>query len=574
MKMKKIFLFFLLFVSCYAFAQTSEADFVLLQKDFVLYPDGSSELHCRQVVKYNTHLSFNRLYGETFIVYNPRFQQLKINDSYTVQADGNKITTPPNAFNEVLPRFAADAPAHNHLREMVVTHTGLELGATAFLDYVLFSKSGYEPELDRCLALQEESPVKEYRVSVTVPDAKKFVYQLHGTKANPKIVKKNGTTRYEWTFRNVPASSREYYQPEDGRNIPHLIFSTWPSQQEALKWLSGQMNTGDIKEIQAVFGRIAVKEKDENDVNYRLTNSYKYLTDNIAYTPIPAEYAGYRFRDASQVVRQSCGTAGEKAALLLALAKDAGIDARPVAVYPSYIDGSVGSLHAISDIAVVVNVEEIVFLLSPVKYTGTCLSISRPNWRYVPMVGDQTEIIAKKCNNAVLFMDIVAEQQQVKTQGYSYMTTGICDFSSRENKPEKHVAGSLSLAGEDKFFSFTLPEVPGGANSWALLYLAPQRTTTLEIPYPVVESYSYTLKSLSGLEFINKEITVERKNLLGTVSIRIEMQAPNHYQVTRSLNLRKSIISPAEYTFFMELMNVWRERNFRMVMFSIIPPAI
>ena len=567
--MNKIFLFFLFFTYSYVFSQPSEADFLLLQKDFLLHPDGSSELHCRRVVKYNTHLSFNRLYGETFIVYNPLHQQLKFNESYTVQADGNKITTPSNAFNEVLPRFAADAPAHNHLREMVVTHTGLECGAIACLDYTLYTKSGYEPELDRCLALQEESPVKEYRVTVTVPDTKKLVFQLHGAKANPKIVKKDGATRYEWTFHNVPASSREYYQPEDGRNTPHLIFSTWTSQQAALQWLAGQMNTGDIREIQAVFGKIPVKEKDESDPNYRLTNAYKYLTDNIASTPIPAEYAGYRFCDASQVVKQTCGTTGEKASLLLALAKDAGVDARPVAVFPSYMDSSVGSLHAIADIAVAVNVEENDFLLSLVKYTETCLSISHPNWRYVPMTGNQTEIIAKKCNNAVLFMDIVAEHQQVKTQGYSYMTTGTCEISPHENEPEKYIAGSITVTGNDRYFNFTLPEVPGGANSWTLPYLTTQRTTTLEIPYPVVESYSYTLKTLSNLEFINKDITVERKNALGTVSIRIEMRAPDHYQVTRSLSLRKSIITTAEYAAFMELISVWRERNYRMIMFKI-----
>ena len=94
--MNKIYLFFLLITCSYAFAQPSEADFLLLQKDYVLHANGSSELHCRKVLKYNTHMSFNRLYGETFIVYNPRNQQLKINESYTVQADGNKITTPPN----------------------------------------------------------------------------------------------------------------------------------------------------------------------------------------------------------------------------------------------------------------------------------------------------------------------------------------------------------------------------------------------------------------------------------------------------------------------------------------------
>ena len=568
--MKKICLLLMLFGYGYVSGQSSEADFLLLQKDYVLRPDGSSEMHCRQVIKYNTHLSFNRLYGETFIVYNPQQQQLKINESYTIQAGGNKTVTPQNAFNEVLPRFAADAPAYNHLREMVVTHTGLELGATTYLDYTLNTKSGYMPELDRCLDLQEESPIKEYRITVTVPDSKKLTYLLHGVKQNPKITKKDGSTRYEWTFHNVPASSRELYQPEDRRNIPHLVFSTWASQQSALQWLAGQMKTGDIKEIQAVFGKIPVKEKDETDPNYRLTNAYRYLTSNIAYTPVPAEYAGYRFRDASQVVTQACGTAGEKAALLLAIAKNMGIAARPVAVYPSYMDGSVGSLHAIADIAVAVNTEENDFILSPVQYSGTSLSIARPNWRYVPMTGDNREIVAQKCNRMILYMDMVANPQQIRTSGYSYATVGDCTSAgdTQVEEPEKHTGGSLPVTGEDEYFGFTLPEVPGGANSWALPYLASKRTTLLEIPYPVVESYNYTIWAQADLELINKEAAVEKQNSLGTVSIRIEKRALNYYSVTRNLNLRKSIITPTEYGAFMELMSVWRNPNYRTVMFN------
>ena len=90
----------------------------------------------------------NGTYGESFIVYNPQYQELKINSSYTKQKDGTIIKTPDNAFVEVLPRNAADAPAYNHLKEMVVVHTGLELGATIYLDYTVTSKPGYLPEVD------------------------------------------------------------------------------------------------------------------------------------------------------------------------------------------------------------------------------------------------------------------------------------------------------------------------------------------------------------------------------------------------------------------------------------------
>lgn len=41
-----------------------------------------------------THAAMNGLYGESFIVYNPAYQELKIHESYTRQKDGKIVKTP------------------------------------------------------------------------------------------------------------------------------------------------------------------------------------------------------------------------------------------------------------------------------------------------------------------------------------------------------------------------------------------------------------------------------------------------------------------------------------------------
>ena len=125
-----------------------------------------------------THAAMNGLYGESFIVYNPAYQELKIHESYTRQKDGKIVKTPENAFVEVLPAAAADAPAYNGLKEMVVVHTGLELGATICLDYSVITRPGYLPGLDVYVPVEELSPVKEYICSVSVPEGKPLNYAL------------------------------------------------------------------------------------------------------------------------------------------------------------------------------------------------------------------------------------------------------------------------------------------------------------------------------------------------------------------------------------------------------------
>lgn len=147
----------------------SEAEFRKLSKTYTLRADGSQEVRVQKELTLFTHAAMNSLYGETFIVYNPDFQKLEIHESYTRQKDGNVIKTPANALVEVLPSAAANAPAYNRLKEMVVVHTGLELGATIVLDYSIVSKAGYLPELDVCCPVKELSPIKEYTFRLNVP---------------------------------------------------------------------------------------------------------------------------------------------------------------------------------------------------------------------------------------------------------------------------------------------------------------------------------------------------------------------------------------------------------------------
>lgn len=98
----------------------SEAEFGKLAKTYTLHKDGSQEMRVYKELTLFTHAAMNGLYGESFIVYNPAYQELKIHESYTRQKDGKIVKTPENAFVEVLPAAAADAPAYNGLKEMVV----------------------------------------------------------------------------------------------------------------------------------------------------------------------------------------------------------------------------------------------------------------------------------------------------------------------------------------------------------------------------------------------------------------------------------------------------------------------
>lgn len=131
-----------------------EAEFKKIKESWTLQADGTQVYRQSKVLTLYTHTAMNRTYGESFITYDPRYQTLQIHESYTRQKDGNIVKTPANALVEVLPSAAANAPAFNALREMVVVHTGLELGATIYLDYSITTKPGYLPGIQICRLLE------------------------------------------------------------------------------------------------------------------------------------------------------------------------------------------------------------------------------------------------------------------------------------------------------------------------------------------------------------------------------------------------------------------------------------
>ena len=557
-------------------AQSSEAEFILLQKDYVLHADGSSDLTCRQVVKYLTHYSFNSLYGETFIVYDPRYQSLEIKECYTIQADRTRIEAPFNAFNEVLPRFAADAPAHNHLREMVVTHTGLEIGATAYLEYTLHTKAGYHPEFDQVLALQESSPIKEYRVSVSLPEAKKLQYRNHGITLSPKISRRAGIQRYEWTFRSLSATSKDAYQPADGSNVPRLLLSTWASQEAALQWLAAQQSRESIA--------LPVSKP---------TEVYDYIINRIAYTPVPLAHTGYNFREPSQVFQTASGTAIEKAALMLAVAYNMGVPARLVAIYPTYMnDTSFGSLAAIESFAVAISIGQgNYFLTSMTDFQPVSLDQSRPGFLYVSVERPPQNFVAKLQNQATLSANIQLGSQsfsgKLSVNGAFYPLLSLMDSennalgllsgvraSAKDGVQADNEHFSLTLTAKTAarenqgYHSLLLPEVRGGANNWNMRNLTSQRPCWLEIPYPVNESYTYTVTAPQGAQFVNPPMQLQREYSIGKVSLLCEPQTDGSLKITRQLQIHKNWIAPADYAKFAELMKIWGTENCRTVVWK------
>ena len=306
MNMIKKYIFVILTICAIApvFAKSPEKDAVykLISESYTLNTDGSSEFRKRTELQIFTRMTFDE-FGETFITYNPDFQELIINEAYTIRKDGSKVVTPENAFNPMLPEGCTKCERLNGIRTMVVTHTALEYDAIIVLDYTIRSKNFFFQELLGKVDLQEVVPVEKYVVSVTAPDYKPAKFVLNGKLSYTKTENTDkGMKTTVMTFINLPEyPTDEYIFPGDYKAVtfytmdePHHIVGKIV-QQNALQKFSNQKITDFF------MGRFT-KEMTDMD---KVLSVRDYIHDNIQTNHLDASVLNYMFASPQQADQES-----------------------------------------------------------------------------------------------------------------------------------------------------------------------------------------------------------------------------------------------------------------------------
>ena len=592
---KYIFSLLFCFILCASAQAIPEAEFIKITKDYTFQPDGSYEIRYTKQLKINTHIAFNNLYGETFIVYNPNYQSIKINSSYTEQADGTIIKAPENAFNEVLPSNAADAPAYNHLRELVITHTGLEIGATIFLDYTLETKAGYLPngilpETDDLL--EEASPVKEYTINIQVPASLPLNYILTASQVKPKITEKGNMKQYSWQFKNIPAASYESKIPDSV--IPRLITSCYDSQLTALKALYGNYFTDQPDET--VKHKVKELTDGKKDDLEKILALQQFVAGQIAFCRIPFEQAGYTARTPKEVLNTAYGTDIEKNRLLASMLRTIGQKPEIVILFPAQLQNGIKGLNTISSFRIKVNNNGKPLFISALFYPTPSLELSG-HQKNIWMISD-AEILPLNIvenNNSVNYKaNIQLSPEKATTNGRFIIKGGmiatmdtastgkyIKNLCSQAGKLTTSQLNSADRRNADMSFSaekelstthdyllYELPHVNTGIKAWYLGILNSSRKKPFELSYPITENYSYTITLTPEMALKTKAANIDISKPFGKLHISI---TPNGSQITvnKEIQLHKTVLSPSEYQDFRNMYNIWNDKNYNTLLLQI-----
>jgi hypothetical protein len=580
-KLKYIFgLMLLIAASCSVqlTEEQKESDSVLLKQthEYTLNADGSMDYRYYHRRLYNSYLAFHRLYGESFVIYNPEYQTLEVAKSETTMADGKKVQSPSNAFNPVLPFQAADAPAYNHLREMVITHVGLEIGATVELDYTLKTKPGFAPLFSEKLLINESSPIVDMEVIVRVPKGETLnhfvVNQTSGIIFSKKT--QGNFDVYRWTAQNVNPLSNEGHQVEGFADYQTLIFSN-KNFGDAFETLKGTLTKEFLvdKSMESI-----VKSGSKG---WDLAESIRsYVANGMNTYRVHPKYMGYRFRSPLQVWQANGGNEAEKAILLAALLSEAGFKAEvAMGAYPHFINSEVGIPLAFDKYVVKVELEgETRFLKSTQDETAI-----PGNRTIISKSDDPTAINLEPTQKATLKMGMKANFELASNGSVSGTATLTCNQGEKEKPllggidanayksailPEgtDAIASSITLGkgfsaeGTGDYFTLTLPHFAQGIALAKIGELPTERITRFELPNAYDESYEFSIKLPKGYVAVGTTHNEYLENEFGSVTISKEM-AGSEIKLTRSIKLNQAVVPVNQYSNFRSLMALWADKN-------------
>ncbi|MCD7937689.1 MAG: DUF3857 domain-containing protein [Tannerellaceae bacterium] len=536
-----------------------EAEYRTLSKAYTLNPDGSQEYRYSMELTLFTHTAMNRTYGESFVVYNPQYQEVKIHHSYTRQVDGTIIETPENAFVEVLPRRAANAPGHNHLKELVIVHTGLELGATIYLDYSVLTKPGYLTELDIFEEIEQTSPVKEYTISISVPQSKSLHSHLAQVKAVPQTDTTEGKKTVKWVFRDLPAASQAPRVWTANGDVPFLAASTWRTEEEALASLFAQFNPSQDRLQFLTFAEALTEHvKDEEG---KISAVLEYVYDKLDLSPLSLQETGYRLRPLDEVTASAYATAAEKANMLYTLLSALEYAPTLWAAYQAEApDGALG-LSAVKELFVVVNG-------FPLSVTGKGVSPVCIYGDLYPARNVSIKGIKGKMNYPAFgYQEPATFQLRIsgkEVQSAARTVKKLTEVQFPEPFPDKiwsETAETLKMQElPSGYLLLTLPEGKADIRKQGFQSYNSTREKTLSLLYGAGEYNVYTVEIPDGMELlIQTNPFPSVKNKAGSYEYSLQQEGATA-TVTRKLTLDTTTITPDLYPDFRELMVAWDDQ--------------
>lgn len=333
----------------------------LWEQHWTLNSDGSTVYYEKQHVRINSERAYAP-FADRHITYHADTDELEILTARTRLPDGRYRELPPYARAQISPDGPAGKPAFAGLRQQVLVMPGIEAGCVLEVEYRITTRPGARHGLAGELRLDHRYPVRQRIFGVSTPPGTECTARLYGLPPDRLVealapsaatAKTHSTER--WQIIDLPASPEDPQAPPWQSRGVRYVFSTAGSVE---RWLRTELGVIQAAaEESPLISRLAAEwTRDLTDPAEKVRALQDRLAASFNFVAFDSSWRRGSPRRASVIAESNYGTSDEAAALLISLARAAGVPTRPGAVVPdeSWVEDTpqaafVGSYVAILD---------------------------------------------------------------------------------------------------------------------------------------------------------------------------------------------------------------------------------
>jgi len=592
--MRRIIIFLFL-LTIYLKAETINPDAVYerLTYEYILNNDGSIEFNYEHSLRYLTYFAINRLLGESFVVYNPDYQVLKITKSETIMSNGVLVKAPINAFNEVLPKNAANTAGYFNLREMVVTHTGLERNCVVNFGYKITTKAGFLPGLFGDIVIGGHHPIKYFEIVIKVPAGKKLNLFMANNGPMGNKSSEGEFDVYKWQLKNIPMIPVESNQPDFKEYLPTLYFSTLELSQitESL---------AHNKELILLDGKAKNKVQDLISGKFtffdKVMTLRNYVFSNISGSNFDLNLIGFKPQPAIMTFERGSGSYLDKAILLKAMCEAVGIntelafctnystekpdltlfsefnvflvhcksedDDQNILLDPNNNQTSLFPESVINKTVFSVGIDK-VYLIKPFETHNLSSFKALLNYKDLKLTskyvasGQYVEDLDINAFNSKFNSYLKSRKFEIDEKA----TSGKVLF----NLFEKEINCKIIMENyTDEIIKLEFPPIIGTFNEENIMIVPTSRISPIKLKKINNEDYEVIIKLDDCDKRLLNPVEIEEENDIGLVEIKIQ-QIDKEIKFKRKLVLKRMFIDPKDYHFLYKIISLWDNVRYRYV---------
>ena len=288
-----------------------------------LLASGGNAVHVQQVIAVNTAQAAAE-YAQQAIRFSPESQDLQVIHARVLKHDGRQIAAEEQGENGVA---EAGAAMYYDVRARVFRFA-VEAGDVVELEYRLTPNSTTNPYGDYfgdIVVFGSSLPQQLKRLVVVAPESRPLhVVEERMTAA--RVTARNGERVYQWEARDLPALGDEPRGPSLTEVAPYVHVSTFSSWQDVGAWyarLVAPQFALDAALKQAADRVLAGKKSDVD----KITAIHEFVLHQTHYVALEFGIYSYKPYPVTQTFARRFGDCKDKASLIIALLRYAGIDA-------------------------------------------------------------------------------------------------------------------------------------------------------------------------------------------------------------------------------------------------------